>query len=194
METTLKTAPVKEPVSLDDAKKHLRVDDDYTIDDNMLVQMITDARFWVEEYLWRKLITQTWYAYLPEWPMGDYFELPFGKLQSVTAIKYTDTDGDVTTWSASEYIVGSDYLRGRVTLAYGYSWPNASLYPSNPIEIEFICGYGATSATVPGIIKRGIAILVAEMYENREITMFGQTMKEHPLMEILLAPYRLAEL
>jgi uncharacterized phiE125 gp8 family phage protein len=91
METTLKTAPVKEPVSIDDAKKHLRVDDDYTDDDSLLVSIVVDARDWVEQYLWRKLITQTWYAYLEEWPAGGYIELPFGKLQSVTAVKYTDT-------------------------------------------------------------------------------------------------------
>jgi uncharacterized phiE125 gp8 family phage protein len=194
METTLKTAPLKEPVTIDDAKKHLRVDDDYTDDDSLLVNMVVDARSWVEQYLWRKLISQTWYAYLEEWPAGEYIELPFGTLQSVIAIKYTDTDAVENTWSSGEYIVGTDYLKGRVTLGYGYTWPNESLLDSNPIEIEFKCGYGDDPGDVPGIIRRGINIMVAEMYENREISVFGQSMKEHPLIESLLAMYRLTEL
>ena len=194
METTLKTAPAKEPVSIDDVKKHLRVDDDYMDDDSLITSMIPEARQWVEEYLWRKLISQTWYAYLPYWPSVDYLELPFGELQSVTTVKYTDTDAAQSTWDAAEYIVGTDYLKGRITLGYGYTWPNDTLYPSNPIEVEFICGYGDNAPDVPGNIKRAIYIMISEMYENREASIYGQTYGRNPLIENLLAMYRINQL
>ena len=193
METVLKTAPAAEPISLDEAKRHVRIDIDETDHDDYLHDLITVAREQVEMITWRKLITQTWYAYLQDWPKGTYIELPFGKLQSVTAIKYTDVDGDESTWDSDEYIVGTDYQKGRVTLADGYTWPNETLYPSNPVEIEFVCGYGL-AVSVPPQIKHAMKIIVSELFENREISIIGTIQKEMEPFNNLLSNFRLNEL
>ena len=142
---------------------------------------------------WRRLVTQTWYAYLPDWPSGEYIELPFGNLQSVTAIIHSDVDNSPTTWTSSEYIVGTDYQKGRVTLADGYTWPNETLYPSNPIEIEFLCGYGL-AVSVPAQIKHAIKILISELFENREVGIVGTIYKEIETVNNLLSDFRLNEL
>jgi len=193
METTLKTAPVAEPISLDEAKRHVRIDIDETDHDDYLHDLIVVAREQVEMITWRKLVTQTWYAYLDRWPGGKYIELPFGKLQSVTAIKYTDVDGDESTWSSAEYIVGTDYLKGRVTLADGYTWPNETLYPSNPIEIEFLCGYGL-AVSVPPQIKHAMKMIISELFENRETSIVGVSFQEMDIVNNLLSNFRLNEL
>ena len=193
METTLKTAPAAEPISLDEAKRHVRIDIDETDHDDYLHDLITAARDQVEMITWRKLITQTWYAYLQDWPRGTYIELPFGKLQSVTAIKYTDVDGDESTWDSDEYIVGTDYQNGRVTLADGYTWPNETLYPSNPVEIEFVCGYGL-AVSVPPQIKHAMKMIISELFENRETSIIGTIFKEMDTVNNLLSNFRLNEL
>ena len=193
METTLKVAPVAEPISLDEAKRHLRIDIDETDHDDYLQDLITVAREQVETITWRKLVTQTWYAYLQNWPRGEYIELPFGNLQSVTAIKYTDDDGDESTWDNTEYIVGTDYQKGRVTLADGYTWPNETLYPSNPIEIEFLCGYGL-AVSVPSRLKHAMKMIMSELFENRETSIIGVSFQEMDTVNNLLSDYRLNEL
>ena len=193
METTLKTAPVVQPISLNEVKRHLRIDIDDVDQDDYLQDLIVVARRRVESITWRKLITQTWYAYLQNWPRGEYIELPFGSLQSVTAIKYTDDDGDESTWSSSEYIVGTDYQKGRITLADGYTWPNETLYPSNPIEIEFLCGYGL-AASVPPELKHAMKMIISELFENREISIVGVSFQEMDTINNLLSDYRLNEL
>ena len=193
METTLKTAPVVQPISLNEVKRHLRIDIDDVDQDDYLQDLIVVARRRVESITWRKLITQTWYAYLQNWPRGEYIELPFGNLQSVTAIKYTDDDGDESTWSSSEYIVGTDYQKGRITLADGYTWPNETLYPSNPIEIEFLCGYGL-AASVPPELKHAMKMIISELFENREISIVGVSFQEMDTINNLLSDYRLNEL
>ena len=193
METTLKTAPAAEPISLDEAKRHVRIDIDETDHDDYLQDLIVVAREQVEMITWRKLVTQTWYAYLQDWPGGEYIELPFGKLQSVTAIKYTDVDGDETTWDNTEYIVGTDYQHGRVTLADGYTWPSDVLYPSNPIEIEFLCGYGL-AVSVPPQIKHAMKMIISELFENRETSIIGTIFQEMDMVNNLLSNYRLNEL
>ena len=201
METTLKTAPTVEPISLDEAKRHLRIDIDETDHDDYLQDLIVVARHQVEMITWRKLITQTWTAFLQDWPGGNYIELPFGKLQSVTpevidgvsGIKYTDTDGDTYSWVSTEYIVDTNYQKGRITLVDGYTWPNETLYPSNPIEIVFICGYGLATS-IPPQIKQAMKMIMSELFENREISIIGTIQKEMDTVNNLLSNFRLNEL
>ena len=193
METTLNTAPTVEPVSLTEIKRHVRIEPNDEDNDIYLYNLISVAREQVEMITWRKLITQTWYGYLNDWPSGDYIELPFGSLQSVTAVRYTDVDASQSTWSSAEYIVGTDYQKGRITLADGYAWPNENLYPSNPIEIEFVCGYGLADS-VPNQIKHAIKLMVSELYENREVSLVGVAFQQFDTINNLLSNYRLNDL
>ncbi len=139
MITTLVTAPTGMLVSIDEAKKHLHVD--HTEDDGYIQALLLSAVAQAENITNRKLLTQTWKAFSSEWP-NNAFKMPFGKLQSVTHLKYTDSTGVQSTVSSSDYIVDVDSDPGRVVLAYNETWPTATLYPSNPIEIQFTCGYG----------------------------------------------------
>lgn len=164
-------------------------------DDTLLAALITAARELIEQYTNRALITQTWYYYLQCWPLENYIELPFGNLQSISAITYKDTDGSATTIDASEYIAETGSYLGRVVLAYGEGWPASSLYPSLPITVEYVCGYGATAASVPGAIKIALMELVSYWYENRDIAQPGLTIDTMPtISSALLATYRLVSL
>lgn len=194
IETVLKTAPTAKPISIEDAKYHCNIELENTDHDIYIETLIDVAVKHVESILWRKLITQTWYAYLDGWPCGDYIELPFGKLQSVIAIKYTDVDNNQSTWTSSEYIVGTKYRRGRITLANGYTWPNSVLYPSSPIEIEYICGYGANSSFIPEEIKHAIKIIIADLFENRENSIIGMSYVKLDTVANLINEHRLNEL
>lgn len=142
MRVTLVTGPVYFPITLDEAKDHLNVD--HANDDPVIQAMIAVATNQVEQFTRRRLITQTWKYFLDDWPNVDHFYIPFGQLNSVTHVKYTDSDGDQSTWdSSTEYLVDTDSDPGRVVLAYSKTYPGDTLYPSLPIEIQFVCGYGA---------------------------------------------------
>jgi len=79
----LKTAPSAEPITLDDAKSHLKVD---SADDNVLITaQITTARQFGERETKRAFITQTWKMYLDSAPAE--IEIPKPPLQSVESIK-----------------------------------------------------------------------------------------------------------
>jgi len=175
MKRVLVTGPTVEPVSIAAAKEHSRVSYDFIEDDNYIDSLIKVAREYSEQYLKRKLITQTWKIYLDAWPAGDIV-LPWGNLQSVTHVKYTDTDGTQTTWSSStEYSVDTASEPGLIKLKYGKAYPTASLGPDNPIEIQFVCGYGDNSDSVPNAILQAILIQISDMYENREDVVIGMT-------------------
>lgn len=191
MKTSIVTAPAAEPVSLADAKLHLRVETAYTADDAYITALITLAREYVELVTNRKLITQTWKYYPEGWPCRDYLSIPYGMLQSITSITYYNTDGSSATMSSSDYIVESATDPGRVVLAYGESWPSETLYPSNPIHIQFVCGYGLAGSSVPTPIIQAIKIMVADMYEQRESAIVGRSVTATKVIDNLLMPYRL---
>jgi uncharacterized phiE125 gp8 family phage protein len=181
---------VLEPVAVWEAKDHCRV----TIpDDDVLIEkFITDAREEVEDRTRRAIMTQTWDYYLDDFPESDAIELPFGNLQSVTSVKYKDTDGAETTLTVTtDYLVETNGEQpGRIVLPYGGSWPSGPFYPSNPITIRFVCGW-ETQELVPSKIKAAIKLLTAKFYESRGENVVGQTVAEDLTFERLLASSRL---
>jgi hypothetical protein len=68
-----------------------------TYEDDLLNSIITAAREHVEDITRRALLTQTWDYYLDEWPRENFIKLPYGNLQTVSSVKWKDTDGDETT-------------------------------------------------------------------------------------------------
>lgn len=194
MKTKLKTAPEKYPISVKEAKEHLRVDLDFTEDDDYINALIQTATQTAEQFLHRRLITQTWYKYLECWPTEDRIIMPLGKLQSVTSLKYKDSDGDESTWTASNYIVDTNSDPGEIVLAYNGVWPTVTLYPSNPITIEFVCGYGTDGSDIEDNILHAIKVAISNMYENREsvvITGGSASLLELRTFVNLLTPFKL---
>ena len=155
MKLQLVTAPSLYPVSLAEAKKHLRVTG--TDDDALIYRYIGAAVLWVEQYLGRKLVTQTWKYYLDGFPSANYLPIPFGNLQSITHIKYTDTDGTQSTFSTDDYSTDTVSVPGRAVLDYGETWPSDTLQTNSPIEIQFVTGY-TYNATVSEDVFDGVGL------------------------------------
>ncbi|MHB8110501.1 MAG: head-tail connector protein [Syntrophorhabdaceae bacterium] len=169
-----------------------------TYEDDLLTAIITAAREHVEDITRRALLTQTWYYYLDRFPDKDYIVIPFGNLQSITSIKYKDSDGTETTMTVTtDYIVETNGEGcGRIVLPYGVSWPSVVPYPSNPITIEFVCGWTA-AASIPKKIIAAIKMICSDLYENRESQMLGNpnslAYQENKTVSALLASARLWE-
>jgi uncharacterized phiE125 gp8 family phage protein len=160
--------PILEPVSLAELKLHLRID--HSDEDELLNAVLLTARERVEDFTARALLTQTHDICLNDWPDGDFIELPYGNLQSVTSVKYKDCDGTETTLTVTtDYLVETNKEnRGKIVLPYSVSWPSDTLYPSNPITVRFVCGW-TKAADVPYSIKAAIKLLAADYYNMREI-------------------------
>ena len=162
------TAPAVEPVTLVQAKLHLRID--HSTEDDLLNALIVTARQTVEKLSGRALITQTLELVVDSFP--DTFRLR-PPLQSVTSIKYKDTDGAETTHTASLYITDTDSEPGRVVPAYGEVWPSTTLYPVAGVRVRFVAGYGAAETDVPDALRQALLLLIGHLYEHRESVVVG---------------------
>jgi len=194
MIATRTSSPPAEPVTLDEIKDHLRMQDINNFD-SQLLGLITASREWIEDCTGRALVQQTWKYYLQDWPSGDEFELPYSPLQSVTSIKYTNSAGTETEWTNTYYEVDTDSEPGRVILAHGKTWPSTTLHPKNPIEIEFVAGYDDDSGSppdytvnIPEAIKNAIKLDVEIRFE-RPNDAYVKVLQD--VRDSLLAPYRI---
>lgn len=169
------TAPITEPVTLAEAKSHLRVDT--TDDDDIITALIQAAREWCEEFQNRSYLEQTWQLWLDAWPDDDEIVLPRPPLQSVTSVKYYDTDDTEYTLDSSNYIVDAYSEPGRIVLAYGKTWPSTTLRPANAVVVEYVAG-NSEATSVPQRVKQAILLLVGHWYEHREAVLVGSVSKE----------------
>lgn len=96
MKVKLITSPTIEPISMDSLIIHLRLDDETMVENELLETILKAGREVVEDNTRRALLTQTWDYYLDKFPAGNAIKIPFGNLQSVTHVKYTETDGEIT--------------------------------------------------------------------------------------------------
>ena len=183
----LVAAPTTEPVSLIDAKVHLRVDT--ATDDGLILALIKVARDMVETFTRRALVTQTW-----DWKL-DAFQsaplwLPKPPVASITSITYLDSAGASQTWSSSLYRTDLPTdphgPRARITPAYGEAYP--STYPvTNAVTVRFVCGTAV--AAVPASLSAAMKLLVGHFYEHRE-AVTPSAFVDLPLgVQALLWPY-----
>src|SRR5690554_6904374 len=121
------TQPAEEPVTLVEAKTHLRVD--ATDEDALISSLIASAREHVEAFQLRALVTQTWRLSLDRFPRGRVIRLPRPPLQSVTSITYTDPGGAQQTLSNTLYDVDTDSEPGRIVLKDDADWPDTADVP-----------------------------------------------------------------
>jgi uncharacterized phiE125 gp8 family phage protein len=156
-----------EPITLAEAKSHLRVDT--TEDDTLIAGYITSAREWCEDYLDRALVSQRLVMRLDAFP--DEIELPRPPMASAgtaTAVSITYTVGDslaTATLSTSSYRVDRDASPGVIRNIYNGSWPS-HLIDQNSVSVTWWAGYGS-AADVPQRVKTAMLMCVHEIYEKR---------------------------
>lgn len=182
---TQTTPPTAEPLSLTEAKEHLRVSHDD--EDGYINGLIRVAREMVEQHTGRKLITQTWKLVRDDF-CGRIDLLP--GTQAITGVQYQDTDNAQQTLAPSVYELRSVGLVESLGLKYAQSWPSVLCHPGS-VVITFTVGYGASGDDVPTPIKQAMLMLLAQLYENREETVIGTIVSPMPIAsEFLLNPYR----
>lgn len=183
---SLVSPPAAEPVTLAEAKLHLRVDSDDLSQDSLITQLILAARTMCEEYTHRAFYTQEWDYTADGFPDEDVILLGKPPLQTVATLKYVDTAGVLQTWAASNYVVDRATIDGAIRLAYDVSWPeHRELF--NAVQIRFVAGYAAGT---PAPIIAAIKLLVGHLYEHRESVVTGTIVAELPTVRALLGPYR----
>lgn len=145
---TLLTAATTEPVSLAEAKAHLRTTHD--ADDGLITRQIVAAREHIELITGVALAAAT-YRYVADC-FRSVDSLPLWPVSEVSSVSYLDSSRTRIVVDPAEYIVDLD----RLTIAPVASWPWAT-----SVNIEF----STAPALVPESLKSAILLRVQAEYE-----------------------------
>jgi len=173
------------PVSLTEAKLHLKVD--ITTDDTLITNLIVAATQVSEEYTNRFFINTVVNQTCSDFK--ELSELFKSKVSAVTHIKYYDSDNAQQIWASSNYVVNKEYEPCQINLVVDGSFPNIA-DRIDAIECRYTVGYG-TASDVPDVIKQAILLTLGNWYENRMSVITGRTTTEMPMSaKFLLDTYK----
>ena len=166
------TPPAGYPVSLDEAKDHLKVP--YNDEDALIQTFIGAATNYAETHTRRALMERTFTYYLDKFPDVPTIELPKPKLSAVSSVKYYDISDVLQTLASSKYGVDTVSEPGRIRLVEGEIWPDVKDRKLNAVQIAYTAGY-INSWSIPPAIRTAVLLMVSHWFENREAVVVGPT-------------------
>jgi uncharacterized phiE125 gp8 family phage protein len=183
MSWSVTTPPDAEPVTLEEAKAHLRIDD--TASDTLVTTLIQAAREHVEMVCERALMPQVWTERQDSFPA--VLALRGGMVSAVSSVKYVDADGAQQALDAAAYLADLTKEPATVQPVYGTEWPVTRQQPG-AVAVEYAVGY-ADAASVPAALKAAILLIVGDLYANREASVDAKLV-ENKAVSRLLFPYK----
>jgi uncharacterized phiE125 gp8 family phage protein len=172
---TVVTAPSAEPITLAEAKLFLK--EDGSDNDALITSMIVAARTVVEGKANRSLVTQTRKLSLDDFPSKE-IQIYGSPIQSITHVKYYDSDNVLQTLAATNYQIDITVEPGRFDISSTGEWPD-TYDRFNAVEITFVSGYGGAS-DVPANLKDAMYFMIGHWYENRQDVVVGKIASEIP--------------
>lgn len=181
---------VPEPITLEEAKAHLRVVG--TDEDDYIAALIPAVREMAEGRLNRTIRQRTRVALFRNW--SEEFVLPRPPFIAIDTITYADEDGQVQTLDGGLYYVAAqdDDAPGVVELVPGEAMPY--LYTRRrPISVSYLAGY--PEGQVPRAIIQWMLLALGALYQNRESVVTGVSVDSLPedFMSLLIQQYRVYE-
>jgi len=197
MSWQLMTPPETEPVSLLEAKHHLRVDHDE--DDDLIRSLIVAAREAAESLTGRQLVTAQWRFVLDRFPgrgsgEGQPIWLAKCPVQRIGGVDYLAIDGQWRAMPPTDYVLHPTREPARLAPAFGTTWP-MTLPEQASVVITLTAGYGSPSM-VPDGIKSWIKLRLGALYTHREEIAYLAKGRLDPLpfVDRLLDPFRIVTL
>lgn len=167
-------APSVEPVTLDDAKAHGRIDGND--EDELINAAIAAARSHLEQRCGQRFAPRTGMVRYCS-GFADLARLPEAPVTALTSIAYIDTAGASQTLATSVYEFRGDGIEPSVVLKYNQTWP--AIQPRSRIAVTFDAGYAA--GDLPEDVKWAMFFTVSHFYENRNLAVIGASVAELPM-------------
>lgn len=173
------TPPAAEPITLEEAKMHLKVSE--PDEDALIRTFIAAARGMLEQRTNRKLMLQT-IEFSPEY--WGPISIPAAPFVALSSVSYTDAAGAPAVLDPLALYVNPYAEPATVAL----TWP--SLYSGSRPVVRAVVGY-ASAEDVPAELKAWMLLAIGTLYENRASVIAGVSVAELPedFMKMLWHPY-----
>jgi uncharacterized phiE125 gp8 family phage protein len=201
-------APSAAPITLAQARAHLRVD--YTDEDDfisMLIDVATQLFDGTGKHrdgvLGCAMMTQTWVLETSHWVVPFRHKLPrlasdyriwidHGPVQSIGSIKVY-TKNVLVDWPSDQWRVGHEDTRSFITAAPDGNWP-AFDFREDAFQVTYTAGYGDNATDVPAPLRAAMLLMIGHLYENRQSVVVDasrvQALEVPQGVAALIAPYK----
>lgn len=184
------TAPTSEPISMELARLHLRLDTSGSPpshpDDQIVSSLITAARQSAEDYTGMKIASGTFE--MRDDSFGTEVNLGTWPVTAINSVSYVDLEGASHTLDASEYQLDMFSRPARLK-------PTATFPAANEITVEFEAGYtdgeSPNNWPMPQTIQAAMLLMIGHLYDNRETVSDTQSYERPMGSTYLLTPYRI---
>jgi len=176
------TPATESPVSLQEAKDHLRVEWDE--ENNLILSTIQAATQAAEQYLWSAIMEQEFEAKVDNF--CHILRIEKGGVSEITEINYLDSNGDNQILSPSKYSV--DIVSEPARILFN-DIPTVKTQTLHPVTIKFKAGKSDVSE-VNQAIKHAILMIIGHLFEHREDVGMVQMYQVPMGAKWLLNPYR----
>lgn len=181
------TAPTVEPVSLPQAKFHLKMiqdpaDETAHPQDAEVRAMISAAREYAEQFCQRAFAAATYEA------RGAGFDVPLlAPVTSIVSVKYLDPEGAEQTLADTVYEIASNPDAPALRLRIAQVWP-AIYNREDAVRVQFKAG--PAPEAVSFLVKAAMLLIVGSLDQNRQEVGDKQTFTLPLSVQNLLMPYR----
>lgn len=188
--------PTAEPISLEKAMKHCRVDgfgeSPAHPDEGLISDLIPAARERAEEFTGLCLAPSTWEYRVDS--LDDRIRIPMQPITSITSVEYVDTDGNVQTLSTSLYVADIHRRPPEIRRGWNVIYPTVRNEPGC-VRITFEAGptdgESPNPYPLPRPIYQAMMLIIGHLYEHREDVVVGTIATEIPLgAQALMRPLR----
>lgn len=163
------------PLALCDVKRHLRMDNDFTDDDDYLENLIVAGTTIAENYI-EKDIAKTYNELRTNGYFYNDLKIREGNFLGVVSV----SDNNLAAiGTVNRTIVGDDYFQ--------INWD--SDISSDPLYVSFYTGYNEDET--PPLIKQCILIIIADLYDNQRSNINWSGLTDNKVWQTLLDRYRI---
>jgi uncharacterized phiE125 gp8 family phage protein len=181
--------PASLPVSLDDAKQHLRVLNNEQ--DTYIAELVQKAGEYVESAAGRTLVNRSWQLVLDGF--GGGVELLRPPVVEVTAVSYLDTTGTEIALPETEWRLAQGFVP-KLVPAVGKSFPTTAK-EQDAVRVTYTAGFGVDAEAVPLQLRQAIVLLVHHWFVNREAVTVGGNMSPQKVpmaVDDIISHFRIA--
>lgn len=185
MTITELSPPAGEPLTLAEAKAHMRVE--HNAEDDLISALIRTVRQHLERDTGLVTMTRGYRVYLDDWPEDGVIRIARAPVRTIEAVTVHDDAGLPQEIDASGFVLDGAVLPARLILTRQPA-PSRAV---NGIEIDFTAGFGATGAEVPDGLKRAMLLHLGLLYDFRGAVSIDDQPAAIPAgYERLVSPYR----
>lgn len=177
-------SPAALPLTLAEAKAHLRVDG--TADDALIMIYMEAAVDAVEAATRRCLMPQDFEMRLSEFPDASVpIETWHAPVIEVLSVETVAADGTTTTLDADTYQVvapaGPYAMPATIRVAAGAAWPSVDSDVHGPVVVTYRAGY----VQVPAALRAAVLLLLGDSFANREAASVAKIQEQPRVRDIL---------